>query len=85
MSAVLKPVEKDFESLEIAISPKLNALYTRYAKTLKTPKEELILKALDAFVEEMHDVAAVLEARRSRAVGQKGTPWDEIKRENNLV
>ena len=80
MSAVLKPVEEDFETLKIAISPKLNALYTRYAKTLETPKEELILKALDAFVEEMHDVAAVLEGERAIAAGEKTFSLEEIQK-----
>lgn len=87
MSAVLKPVEEASEAVDVVVTlaKKVNDAYTRYAPILNMSKEALIAKALDAFVEEMHDAAAFLEGEKALAAGSKTYSWEEIQRENGLL
>ncbi len=85
MSAVLKPVEEPTDEITIRIAKKISNAYARYADILNMPKEELLARALDAFVEEMHDAAAILEARKATAAGERTYTWEEVQRENGLI
>ena len=85
MSAVLKPVEEPIDEMTIRVAQKVSRAYTRYADILNMSKDELIARALDAFVEEMHDAAAILEARKAIAAGEKTYTWEEVQAENGLI
>ena len=85
MSAVLKPVEEASEEVVITLAKNVSDAYTRYAPILNMSREALIAKALDAFVEEMHDAAAFLEGEKALATGAKTYSWEDIQRENGLL
>ena len=85
MSAVLKPVEEASEEVVITLAKNVSDAYTRYAPILNMSREALIAKALDAFVEEMHDAAAFLEGEKALAAGAKTYSWEDIQRENGLL
>ena len=67
--------------MDLKLPPEIEAALAREARRAHKPKAALLLRAVEAYLEELADARAV-ETARSQA--GKPIPWTEVKRRQGL-
>ncbi|WP_407380844.1 DUF6290 family protein [Helicobacter sp.] len=72
-------------SITINISQELQEAYQNFAREQNISQEELIQKALIAYMEDLEDLNAALEWQTQKLRGDKECePWSSVKQELGL-
>lgn len=67
--------------ITLELPQELQELYLRFAKEQHITKEELMQKALVAYMQDLQDLAIALEGRKDRLNGDEGMDADELYRQ----
>lgn len=65
-------------SVTLELPQTLQDAYNNVAKEQGSTKEELMRQALEAYLEDLEDLAIALKGREDRLNGEKGTPAEEV-------
>lgn len=65
-------------SIILDLPKKLQEQYNHFAKEQSITKEKLMQKALEAYLEDLQDLAIAIKGREDRLNGDKGTPASEV-------
>ena len=67
--------------ITLELSQELQELYLQFAKEQHITKEELMQKALVAYMQDLQDLAIALEGHKDRLNGDEGIDADKLYRQ----